>query len=88
MQRLELPEAFDITAEATVSVARALDCRDELVIAASGVRKIDASGVQLLFAAVHAAKARGAKITWDSPAKIVIDAIRASGLDTHVNLTT
>ncbi len=57
------------------------------MIGGSNVRKIDASAVQLLFAVVHAAKARGAKITWDDPTRTVLDAIKASGLDTHVNLT-
>lgn len=87
MQRLELPEAFDITAEAMVTVARAIDCQDELVIGAANVRKIDASAVQLLLATVHAANARGAKITWESPTRTVIDAIKAMGLDTQMNLT-
>lgn len=87
MQRLELPEAFDITAEAMVTVARGIDCQDELVIGAANVRKIDASAVQLLFATVHAANARGAKITWESPTRTVIDAIKAMGLDTRMNLT-
>ena len=84
VQRLELPESLDITAEAFANTARAVD--GDVTIGASTVKRIDASGVQLLYAVVAAAKARGARVAWDSPTRTLIDAAKAAGLDRLLEL--
>ncbi len=86
MQRLDLPEALDITAESFAQDARVLAGADDVVFGGASVRRVDASGIQLLFAIVAAAKARGSKVAWDAPSKTLLDAARASGLDRLLEL--
>ncbi len=86
VQRLDLPEALDITAETFAQDARVLAGSADVVLGGASVRRIDASGIQLLYTIVAAAKARGSKVAWDSPSKTLIDAARAAGLERLLEL--
>ena len=71
MRTVVLPRVFDIQAVSAVS-AELLDALEAggLVLDAASVTRIDAAALQLLYAAVAAASARGARVTWagSSPA--------------------
>jgi anti-anti-sigma regulatory factor len=86
VQRLELPAELDVTAEGFVAAARACGFDDELVFGAGAVRRVDATGIQLLYAIVVAARARGSRVSWDSPSRVLTEALHASGLAPSVHL--
>lgn len=81
MQQLTLPAELDITGEAFAQDARTIACADELEVCGSEVRRVDAAGLQLLYAVVTAARVRGARVRWNAPSQILLDAARAAGLD-------
>lgn len=78
---VSLPASFDIT---TVTAMRgellAAVSAGELAFDASGVTRIDAAGLQLLYAAVVEARSRGVRVSWAGASASVRDGARILGL--------
>lgn len=81
--RVRFPAALDVTAEAVIDEMRAVDFDDELVLDASDVSRVDAAGMQLAYAVVHAARA---KVSWSATSPAFVDAARTLGLARHLRL--
>jgi anti-anti-sigma regulatory factor len=83
MRRVRLPAALDVTAEAVIDEMRVVDSSDELVIDAGDVSRVDAAGMQLAYAVVHAARGR---VSWCATSPAFVDAARMLGLAHHLRL--
>ncbi|MDX2193768.1 MAG: STAS domain-containing protein [Gemmatimonadales bacterium] len=57
-----------------------------LTVAAGGVDRADAIGLQLLTAAAEAARGRGQRLTLESPSAALLEAARALGLEEALGL--
>lgn len=78
---LRLPDVLDIEVVTTLGAdVRAAVASDRLVVEAGDVARIDTAGIQLLCAAVIAAKARGIAIEWTAVSQPVRDAAQSLGV--------
>lgn len=83
---ITLPELLDITAEHLADELRTAIAAGPLVLEAAGVRRIDASGLQLLVAASIAARAAGAPVEWHAPSSTLTDGARLLGVASALGL--
>jgi anti-anti-sigma regulatory factor len=84
---LLLPHALDIAAVGDLGAAiREAVASDAIVIEAGAVTRADAAGIQLLCAAVLAARSRGTTVEWRAPAKFLCDAARSLGVNELLGL--
>ena len=81
MRSVSLPGSFDITSVTAVR-GELLDAvrAGDLVLDASAVTRIDAAGLQLLYAAVTEARSRGVRVSWAGASASVRDGARILGL--------
>lgn len=86
MAPITLPELLDITAEHLADELRTAIAAGPLALDGAGVRRIDASGLQLLVAAAIAARASGAPIEWHAPSPILTDGARLLGVASTLGL--
>lgn len=77
---VRLPEAVDITAEALAAALRDAAAAGELELDATAVRRVDAAGLQLLYAAAVAVRARGGEVRWQAVSHTLHEGARVLGL--------
>lgn len=87
VRSVSLPSLFDIKAVTTVAV-ELLDAvqAGDLVLDARPLTRIDAAALQLLYAAVAAARARGAHVTWAGSSAVLDEAARVLALAEALDL--
>lgn len=86
MAPFTLPELLDITAGQLAADLRTAIAAGPLVLDGAGVRRIDASGLQLLVAAALAARAAGAPVEWHAPSPTLTDGARLLGVAAALGL--
>ena len=86
MASIKLPELLDITAEYLADEIRTAIAAGPLVLDAGAIRRVDASGLQLLVAASIAARAAGAAIEWRAPSPTLTESARILGVATTLGL--
>lgn len=87
MASITLPERLDITAEHLADELRTAIAAGSLVLDATGVRRIDASGLQLLVAAAIAARTAGTPIVWHEPSSTLTEGARVLGVASVLGLS-
>ncbi len=83
---IPLPELLDITAAHLADNLRTAIAAGPLVLDGAGVRRLDASGLQLLVAASIAARTAGTPIEWHAPSPILTEGARLLGVAAALGL--
>jgi anti-anti-sigma regulatory factor len=84
---VSLPDVLDIAVVSSLALEiRKAVTNDAIVIDAGAVMRADAAGLQLLCAAVIAARSRGTSVQWRSPGRNLCDAARSLGVDALLGL--
>ena len=85
---IELPSVLDISrvTEAKVGLLEALDRGGEVVVDGSHVERIDAAGVQLLYAFVRELVKQDRDFCWQTPSERLTSATACLGMQAHLQM--
>lgn len=87
MARIVLPANLDISCEDFVRDAReASACADVVTLDGGAVSRVDAAGLQLVYALVASGQRRGITVTWESASRALADAATITGLASSLGL--
>lgn len=81
MKVVTLPERVDLAAEGLLAELRAAALAGDVVIEAAHVLRVDAAGLQLLYALCAATN-----VTWRAPSRALTDAAATLGLASALKL--
>ncbi|WFE68836.1 STAS domain-containing protein [Thiomicrospira sp. R3] len=85
---IALPENLTIHYAASYleKIKAQLETSDGVVFESDKVETLDTSGVQLLLVVINDLTARGIEYCFESPSKVLVEAIQALGLSPHFKL--
>ena len=85
---IELPSVLDISrvTEAKASLLEALDRGGEVVVDGSQVERIDAAGVQLLYAFVRELVRQDRDFCWQTPSEHLTSATACLGMQANLQM--
>jgi len=88
---LDLPEALEVSGVSALAedwVSRLQEAEGPLRLAGSGIRRVDAAGLQLLYALIRAAGEQGRAVEWLSVSDTLLDAARLADMARALRLPT
>lgn len=72
--------------EFRAGLVHAFEAEKPISLLAKDIDRIDTSGLQILCALVHDAKAKNISVKWESPSQAMLDAARYTGLTESLGL--